>query len=412
MVIEDLNSNVYALDRGTGRLLWAQRYHQMDGGPNGLAVAGSMVFGGTATSEFALDVATGRQIWRRKLTTTKQPITIAPLVADGVVYTSTTGEAPGGRGTIYALSARDGKLLWAFDTILHPWSFPAEAYGGGAWDSPSLAGDGTLYVGDSNPYPFGGSPRHPNGAAYPGRVLYTDSLLALGGRTGELEWFDQVTRHDIRDFDFQDSPILTTIGGKAGRTPVVIGAGKAGRVIAWNRATHKRLWERSVGLHKDDSGPLPVRPTTVCPGLLGGVETDMAYADGEVFVPVVDLCMRESARGSGLAFLQTNYTKGKGELVALSADSGRTLWQRMLPSPNFGCATVANDVVFTATYGGTVYAFGAKSGSLLWSARAPAGINACPAVAGDTLVVGAGVLLENATTDQPAVVAYRLAARR
>ena len=70
--------------------------------------------------------------------------------------------------------------------------------------------------------------------------------------------------------------------------------------------------------------------------------------------------------------------------------TGRVLWQRRLPSPDFGAATVANDVVFTSTYDGRIYAFAAATGTLLWSARARAGINAFPAIAGKLLLVGAG----------------------
>ena len=65
------------------------------------------------------------------------------------------------------------------------------------------------------------------------------------------------------------------------------------------------------------------------------------------------------------------------------------LWQHALPSPAFGAATVANDVVFTSTYDGTIYAFATATGRQLWTAKARAGINAFPAVAGDMLLVGA-----------------------
>jgi len=67
------------------------------------------------------------------------------------------------------------------------------------------------------------------------------------------------------------------------------------------------------------------------------------------------------------------------------------LWERRFASPDFGCATVSNDVVFTSTYDGTVYALRASDGAVLWRARMRAGINACPAVVGDILLVGAGV---------------------
>ena len=57
---------------------------------------------------------------------------------------------------------------------------------------------------------------------------------------------------------------------------------------------------------------------------------------------------------------------------------------------DFGAATVANDVVFTSDYAGTVYAFDTQTGKTLWTKKAPAGINSFPAIDGDTLLVGAG----------------------
>jgi alcohol dehydrogenase (cytochrome c) len=381
--IQDLNSNVYALRLGDGRVLWTHRYDRPSGGPNGLAVADGLVVGNTDTSAFALDGRNGRERWHTRLTTTANPITIAPVVAGGLVYASTTGQAPGGRGLLYALDARNGAVRWRFDTIEEPWRFPKEASGGGAWYSPSVDSSGRVYVGIANPYPWGGSRRHPNGGAYPGPVRYTDSLVVLDGTTGKLLWFDQVTPHDVRDYDFQLSPIL------AG--DLVIGAGKSGRVIAWRASDHRRVWEARVGLHRNDTGPLPRVPVTVCPGLLGGVETPMAYADGRVFVPVVDLCFKEGAYGgNAFAFYAQDYSRGTGRLVALDASTGKRVWARRLASPAFGCATVAGNLVFTATYDGNVYGLSTRDGSTVVHARARAGINGCPAVAGRTLLLGAG----------------------
>ena len=91
--------------------------------------------------------------------------------------------------------------------------------------------------------------------------LYTDSLLALDARTGTIEWFDQVSAHDVRDYDFSLPPMLLRVGGRS----LVIGAGKSGRVIAWDAASHRRVWQRSVGIHRNDTGPLPARLSSVCP---------------------------------------------------------------------------------------------------------------------------------------------------
>jgi outer membrane protein assembly factor BamB len=401
--VQTLRSNVYALNARTGAVIWRRRFSRPDGGPNGLATDGSRLFGNTDTSAFALSAKTGALLWTHKLTAAAEPIDIAPLAADGLVFTSSTGLTAEGRGTLFALRALTGKLVWRFDTILGGWRVPREASGGGAWWQPTLDGAGSLYVGNSNPLPWGGSPKYPNGAAYAGRDLYTDSLIVLNARTGRLRWYDQVTRHDVRDYDFALPPILANPGGE----PLVIGAGKAGLVIAWNRRTHRRAWTAAVGLHRHDRGPLPRRLVRVCPGLLGGVLTPMAYSAGRVFVPVVNLCMHGSATGYRPNFLSLDYTRGTGEFTALEATTGRRLWTRRLPSPDFGCATVARNVVFTATYAGVVYAFAAPSGRLLWSVREPAGINACPSVVGNLLLIGAGALPDRMSAT-PQLVAYRL----
>jgi alcohol dehydrogenase (cytochrome c) len=400
VLVQDLSSNVWSIRSADGSLAWVHRYHRPTTGPNGLASDDGRVYGSTDTETFALDLARGRELWRRRLTSPlEQTITVAPLAAGDLVVSGTVGLFPSGRGAVYGLDASTGRTRWRFATVRDPWAVPAQAAGGGIWYPPSSDPSGTLYAGTANPYPWGGTKALPNGAAFAGPALYTDSLVVLD-RGGRLLWHDQVTPHDVRDYDFQLSPVLT--GGLA------IGAGKAGRVVAWDTRTRKRVWEASVGLHRNDRGPLPRRPVTVCPGLLGGVETPMAAADGRVFVPVVDLCMRGSATGYEDLY-KVDVERGRGRIVALDAATGRRLWQRRLPSPVFGCATVANDVVFTATYDGRVVALAASDGRTLWSARLRAGINACPAVAGDLLVVAAGVdTLARLPHAIPELVAFRL----
>jgi outer membrane protein assembly factor BamB len=400
--VQDLESNVHALDRATGKARWVHRYRAPNEGPNGLAVDSRRVYGATDSDAFALSAATGRQLWSRHLTSaTEQFVDIAPVVWGGLMFTSTVGFPPGGRGTIYALDVATGAVRWKFVTIRDQWKYPLEAGGGGLWYPVSVDAQGRLYAGTANPAPWGGSPQRPNGAAFPGPVPYTNSLLVLDARTGRLLWHDQVTPHDVRDYDFEVTPILATVEGEE----LVLGAGKAGRVIAWDRETRRRRWTTVVGLHRNDLGPLPQRRVTVCPGLLGGVETPMAYADGRVFVPVVDLCGWGSAT-SRQELTSLRPAQGKGRLVALDAATGRPLWVRRLPSPDFGCATVSNDVVFTSTFDGTVYAFAVADGKLAWRTRMRAGVNACPAVVGDVVLFGAGAPRSGGVT--PELVAYGL----
>jgi outer membrane protein assembly factor BamB len=173
--------------------------------------------------------------------------------------------------------------------------------------------------------------------------LYTASGLVLDARSGRLlrHWSNRLGT----------TPILARSAGN----DAAFAAAKSGLVTAWDPRTEQQFWDRRH---------------TGC----RGVERAMAYADDRLFVPV-DLC------GRG------------GELLALDAASGRTLWERHLPAPDAGCATVANDVVFTSTHDGTVYAFATRDGTLVWHVRLPAKVSACPAIVGDALVLRAGATL-------------------
>jgi outer membrane protein assembly factor BamB len=88
---------------------------------------------------------------------------------------------------------------------------------------------------------------------------------------------------------------------------------------------------------------------------------------------------------------RTEYDKGTSEVVALDAATGAVKWSRKLPAPGFGAATVVNDLVFTATYDGIIYALSRADGSVVWRFQAPGGINAWPAVSGDVIVWPVGL---------------------
>lgn len=123
-------------------------------------------------------------------------------------------------------------------------------------------------------------------------------------------------------------------------------------------------------------------------GALGGVETPMAYADGVVYVPVVNSAMNWTP--TSLDFSSFNLTAGTGELVAIDVNTGEKLWDNRLDAVNVGSAMVVNDLVFTATFDGTIYAFNCTDGAQLWTYKAPSTINGWPAIAGNTIVWPAG----------------------
>jgi outer membrane protein assembly factor BamB len=398
--IEDPDSNVYALDQSTGKVKWAHKYKSVtpSGGPNGVALGYGLLYGATESSLFALDPSTGKQVWiSRKLTTSKtEGIDMTPQLFGNKVListipgSSTNFYAGNAYGKVYALDAKTGKVDWMFSTVKGGeklWGNPKLNSGGGLWYPPSVDSQGRVFLGVANPAPFPLTPKSPNGSTRPGPNLYTDSLVALDGDTGKVLWYQQVTAHDLRDLDFQVSPVIANIAVGGTQTEVVIGAGKSGKVIAFRADNGKRIWTLSIGKHQNDIGPLPKKAVSVCPGALGGVETPMALNAGLVYVPWVDLCFKESSTGLAGGF---SLAGGTGGLAAVDTSTGKVVWSHKYPTLAVGAATIANDVVFTETYDGTIYAYNAKTGAALWHAKAPNGINSFPAVTKTMFIVGAG----------------------
>ena len=400
---QDLKANVFSLDFNTGQVNWQKTYNiSAVVGPNGPAVGWGKVFiAKDLYTMAALDINTGEETWTNRLSYVDTTgIDIQPQVYNNMVYVSTvpgTGDvfyAPGGIGVIYALNQNNGLIKWNFSTVdtKDVWGHPEVNSGGGCWYTPAVDTEtGAMYWGVANPAPFPGNDQWPSGTSRPGLNLYTDSMVSLDSRTGVMNWYKQVLPHDLFDFDFQIAPILANANVSGKQQDIVIGAGKMGRVYAFNRDTGEILWVAIVGQHNenDQLDRLPQGTTRITPSALGGVETPMAYSDGIIFVPVVDLPMDWNS--TKLDFSSVNFSKSQGELVALDANTGKILWYKVFDSLNVGGATVVNDLVFTATYDGKIYGFRKTTGEQLFTYTAPAGINAWPAVAKDTIIWPAGV---------------------
>ena len=408
----DLTSQVYAVDKETGRVKWRRAFNDFNVGPNGVAYGWGLLFGTTHTGIFALDARTGETVWSRELIGAELGgIDLAPQVYDNTVIVSTVPSAldryvPGTMGIVYALDPWTGATKWDFNTVKdgYLWGNPELNSGGGLWYPPAVDAAGRVFISIGNPGPFPGTPEFPNGTSRPGDNLYTNSIVALDGQTGRLLWYQQVAPHDLRDYDLQISPIVTHVPIDGVRTEIVVVAGKMGAVYAYRADDGTPLWSLSVGRHENDTGLLPDDPIPVLPGLFGGVETPMAVAHGAVFVPWVDLAMNMSST----TYEFPDVTQGTGGLVAADVATGRVRWKRDLPQMSLGGATVANDVVFASSFDGTTYAFDTRTGRTLWTAAARAGINSFPAVAGDTLLVGAAAPLLTGQQAMPELIAYSL----
>ncbi|HEV2474944.1 MAG TPA: PQQ-binding-like beta-propeller repeat protein [Candidatus Dormibacteraeota bacterium] len=401
--LQDGGSNVMAVSSATGHVLWTHSYNSPDYGPNGVTLAYGRIYGVTSTGVFALDSATGHQAWYEpSFAGGKAKFDIAPQVANNKVFVASALTAGG--GLIYALDAGTGAVEWSFQTVADKTGQQLRATAGGAWDPFLIGPDGSLYAGTGNPYLS-----QQQAQATPSRELYTDSVVKLSQATGRVEWYYQAFPDDFHDWDLQISPILTVAAGRS----MVLAAGKGGFVFALDAAGGDLLWKTAVGTHNghdlDDELALEGKlqlptPYTVYPGEAGGVETNMAVADGVAYVPVVDLGTTYTK--PTVVVGTSDFLGAAGEMVAVDVATGKDLWTTRLQQMPLGGATVAGDLVFTTTLTGELAALSRADGSIVWTAQLPAGSNATLAIAGDTLIGGAGVPLS--TTQQPAVVAYRL----
>ncbi len=411
---EDLESNVSALDLESGETIWTTKFESPSHGPNGLSVAQGRVYGTTSSEAFALDQKTGKKLWATPL---EGPVDIAPATARGMVFASTVPEntsaeyESGAVGTLWALDARSGKKLWHFDTVPKDlWGDPGVNSGGGLWYPPSFDEEGNLYAGTGNPAPLPGTGNKPWGSSRPGDNRYADSLVKLNEKTGKVEWYYQQTPHNIYDWDFQNTPVIVTLGNAGNGRKLAIGSGKSGWVVAVDTKTGKPVWKTAVGVHNGhDNDPLyamrgeysKIKLGEVLPGQLGGVIAPIASDGKSVYVPVVNHSMTVKS-GSEIS----EESAATGEVVAIDIKTGKIEWKRELEQPAYGAVVVVNDLVFATTADGVVHALKTESGGEVWQAALPAGTNAGVMVTGDTLLAPAGLPL--AEGQKAMLVAYRL----
>ena len=328
MYVTTSYSHVYALDAKTGAEIW--HYKPKLGpvttfccGPNnrGVAVYEDRVYVGTLDAKLvALDAKTGSVVWEQQVGDPEKGYseTMAPTAVDGKILIGTNGGEYGIRGFVKAYDAKDGKLIWSFDTIpensVGVWATkdatgrdmhrdieaekaalaksgdPYKTLGGGVWQNPSIdLAAKRIYFVVGNPSP------DLDGAVRPGDNLYTDSLVSLDLDTGKYVCHFQYIAHDVWDLDAVSPTVLVNAADKSGKmVPAVLHAGKTGYVYVHDRKDCSliRFSEPMVDQKDRWTLPTPTKPldpnsAKMFPGANGGVEwspiaTDpnhgMAYA--------------------------------------------------------------------------------------------------------------------------------------
>jgi alcohol dehydrogenase (cytochrome c) len=239
----------FALDVQTGRQIWRTPVVLEEG------TTGAPITRGAATIYngklfrvtydnhlVALDMKTGAEVWNQKFADRKEGYyaTGAPIVANGVLISGMAGGERTTRGFLDGWDPDSGKKLWRRYTIPAPgepgsetWPKDSDAwkYGGSpTWRSGSYDPQLDLvYWGTGNAEPYDPHPRAGLDS------LFSSSVLAIRPKTGEIACYYQYTPNDVYDVDGTDENLLADIQVGGQLRKVMIQANKNGFMYVLDR---------------------------------------------------------------------------------------------------------------------------------------------------------------------------------
>jgi polyvinyl alcohol dehydrogenase (cytochrome) len=342
----------------------------------------------------ALRADDGSMVWMAKL---PHLIDSSPCVTDSTVYVGDD------YGSLHALARADGKVLWSKHIEAHP-----EAH---LWSSP-------VFIADANLVVIGvASGEEDMGAAMP--RSFRGSVVAVDATSGDTKWQFYTT-----DDDASSGPGESVWGTPAVDTKrklVYVGTGNAyeaptgkyaDSMLAINYETGMLAWSQQF--NKDDvfvvgfgaTGPDSDVGSTATlfsangKDLVGiGVKNGIYYAldrdtgmmqwmtmltAGSALGGVISA----SAYANDTVYVASNkYMEGATRTVALDAKTGMVRWEHSEPMITYGGVAHANGVTYVASTSGKVYALDAEKGTELWSDELPDSVAGSPTVANGVLLV-------------------------
>jgi lanthanide-dependent methanol dehydrogenase len=391
---------------------------------------GKYIFNTLDGQTIAIDVKTGRALWRTQLGNINkgETITMAPTVAKGRVYVGDSGGEMGVRGWIVALDENTGKLLWrGYDTgpdaevligsefkphyagdqgkDLGVQSWPPQAWqigGGASWGwityDPEL---NALYQGVGNPGPWNNEQR-------PGDNKWTAGIFARDPATGAARWYYQYSPHDEHDYDGVNEQILLDMPFAGKMQKVLIHIDRNGYVYVIERTTGTVLSADPFGPVNSSkgvdlqTGRLIVNPAkqtklgetvrNICPTASGAKDwnpSSFSPQTGLLYIPHENMCMDWMSSEvnyiagtpyvGALVHMKPGPGGNRGELTAWDPVQRRPAWAVKENFPIWsGTVVTAGDIVFYGTMDGWFKAVNARTGDLLWRYKVDSGIISQP----------------------------------
>jgi alcohol dehydrogenase (cytochrome c) len=387
---------------------------------------GKVIYLTLDTHAVAVNAETGEEVWRTKVGNMNvgETLTMAPLVVKDKVILGSSGGELGVRGYLVALDLASGKELWrAYSTgpdsevLIGPQfrAFYANAQGqdlgvstwpGDAW----RRGGGTvwgwvsydpeldlIYYGTGNPGPW-------NPDLRPGANKWTATIFARDPDDGQARWAFQIVPHDMWDYDEIMENVLVDMEWDGRMRKLLIHPGRTGFVFVLDRETGELLsaepfqpinwaegFDLSTGLPKMNADKMTKQGEIVrdiCPSSTGAKEwnpSSFSPRTGLLYIAAHNTCMDYEATEAnyiaGTPYLGASVRMFQGEghhgeLVAWDPLRARPVWSvKDMKLPLYsGVLSTGGDVVFYGTMDGWFKAVDARSGKELWQFKTGSGI--------------------------------------
>ena len=335
----------------------------------------------------------------------------------------------GGRGAFRGYSLDSGELLWTFylmppqdvgdpewtvrvadkgwiqgirasdipeDILRNDWGECPDNCGFGkgdmgiGWGQWAVDEDkGIAYLATGNPSPSW------NATYRPGPNVFSNSVLAIETKTGNLLWWHQIVAHDLGDLDCSWNTVLADIDG----TKTVFKLCKGAFLYAMNAETGELLWSTdyhpyvkrgAIGpepnfdfaldpLNKDDMN----KPWVSYPGNepnwrkeSGGAESDVAFAYGKVFsttyhkwslqkITAVEPSMRDA--WGRISIYSDKELAANATVWAHDAKTGELIWKYDIDKIGIrGGVTASGEMIWFCDTDGVIRALDEENGKLLW----------------------------------------------
>ena len=335
----------------------------------------------------------------------------------------------GGRGAFRGYSLDSGELLWTFylmppqdvgdpewtvrvadkgwiqgikasdipeDILRNDWGECPDNCGFGkgdmgiGWGQWAVDEDnGIAYLATGNPSPSW------NATYRPGPNVFSNSVLAIETKTGNLLWWHQIVAHDLGDLDCSWNTVLADIDG----IKTVFKLCKGAFLYAMNAETGELLWSTDYHPHvkRGEIGPEPNfdfaldplnkddmnKPWVSYPGNeanwrkeSGGAESDVTFAYGKIFsttyhkwslqkITSVEPSMRDA--WGRISIYSDKELAANATVWAHDAKTGEMIWKYDIDKVGIrGGVTASGEMIWFCDTDGMIRALDEENGRLLW----------------------------------------------